>query len=347
MNTKSGSRGADKKRKAVTQADVAREAGVTRCMVSFALNSESGKSVAPETRKRILAAVERLHYHPNKYAQGIHYGNEGMAEKQIGVILNSAETFVRPYYAEMIAGIHSAAYQADYQVKYIRFLDDLRDPVKFNQFIHPEEIGSIILVATGGELKGEADQKLMDEIRARIRRVVCIEWRREGCSSIDFSRFDAAKMATAHLFERGYSDVAYIGELDERVDGFMSAAREHGVTDTSRLRVEGAFTMESGIDAIQKFEGNLPRAICAGSDEVAIGALRYLNERKILVPRQIAIASIDDIEMSKYTNPPLTTVNVRKRAMGMRAVDLIVKKLAEGEAQSVLLPVDLVPRAST
>ena len=92
----------DSRGKKVTQNDVAREAGVTRSMVSYVISGSNERSVAAETRKRILEAIDRLGYRPNKAAQALQQGNEGFAKNQIGVVLCSPDVFRRPYYAEII-----------------------------------------------------------------------------------------------------------------------------------------------------------------------------------------------------------------------------------------------------
>jgi LacI family transcriptional regulator len=109
--------------------------------------------------------------------------------------------------------------------------------------------------------------------------------------------------------------------------------------------------MASGYEAIKRLHKtckNMPQAICCGSDEVAIGVLLYLNEQSIAVPKKTAIISIDNIETTNYTNPQLTTINVQKRAMGSRAVEMIINKSAGyGEnALTLLLPTNLVIRKS-
>jgi LacI family transcriptional regulator len=94
----------------ITQNDVARLAGVTRSMVSYVIN-DSGRSVAPVTRQRILDAIRELEYKPNKFAQALSMGSKGiLADQNIGIVLCNAEIFLRPYYAEILAEIHQAAH---------------------------------------------------------------------------------------------------------------------------------------------------------------------------------------------------------------------------------------------
>jgi len=103
------------------------------------------------------------------------------------------------------------------------------------------------------------------------------------------------------------------------------------------------------VQKLHQSRGVLPRAICAGSDEVAVGILFYLHEKGITVPAETALISIDNIEMAEYTYPQLTSINVQKRAMGYRAVEMIVNRAAgRGEnALTLLLPTNLVIRKSS
>jgi len=335
----------------ITQNDVACRAGVTRSMVSYVLNG-SNRSVAPETRKKILNAISELEYRPNKFAQALSMGNMGvLADQHIGIVLCNVEMFLRPYYAEILAGIHQAAHEKDFHIRFIRFFDELKNPVLFNQLIHSEEICGLLLVALDQCMETPEDKRLIERIQEQIDQIVCVEWQMPGLSSVSFDRQAAAYQAVKYLFDQGYRDIAYIGETDQRVTGFKQAFLEYRAEDISGLYIDAAADMASGRLAVQRLHqsrGHLPGAICVGSDEVAVGILPYLHEQGIAVPGDTAIISIDNIEMAEYTNPRLTTINVQKRAMGCRAVEMIVNHSAgQGEnALALLLPTNLVIRKS-
>ena len=338
--------------KKVTQNDVAREAGVTRSMVSYVISGSSERSVAPETRRRILEVIDRLGYRPNKAAQALQQGAEELASNQIGVILCNADVFRRPYYAEIIAGIHTAAHQNGYHVHFIRFFDELKNPVLFNELIHPEEIGGLILVSTDQCIKSEEDKRIISRIKESIDKIVCVEWKCEGLSSVVFDRQDTARKAAEYLFKNNYADgeVAYIGEQDDRVLGVRMAFIENCRPVTDLGTIMPAFNMDGGYECIKSLaeKGTLPRAVICGSDEVAIGVLCYLTQNHIEIPRQVAVISIDNIEIAAYTTPPLTTMNVQKSAMGQRAVEMIVNGSASQKqgALCVSLPTEIIKRSS-
>jgi len=334
----------------ITQNDVACRAGVTRSLVSYVLNGN--RAVAPETRQKILNAISELEYRPNKFAQALSMGNRGvLADQHIGIVLCNFEMFLRPYYAEILAGIHQAAHEKDFHIRFIRFFNELKSPVLFNQLIHSEEICGLLLVALDQCLETPEDRQLIGRIQEQIDQIVCVEWQMPGLSSVSFDRQAAAYQAVKYLFDQGYRDIAYIGETDQRVTGFKQAFLEYRAEDIPGLYIDAAADMASGRRAMQRLHqsrGTLPGAICVGSDEVAVGILSYLHEQGIAVPGDTAIISIDNLEMAEYTTPQLTTMNVQKRAMGCRAVEMIVNHSAgQGEnALALLLPVNLVIRKS-
>jgi LacI family transcriptional regulator len=321
-------------------------------MVSYVING-SGRSVAPVTRQRILDAISELEYRPNKFAQALSMGKKGvLADQNIGIVLCNAEMFLRPYYAEILAGIHQAAHEKDFHIRFIRFFDELKDPVLFTQLIHSEEICGLLLLAVDQCVKTREDNQLIECIQAQIDQIVCVDCQIRDMSSVLFDRQAAALQAVNYLFAQGFYDIAYLGESDQRVSGFKQAFLERG-KDISGLYIDEAADMASGLKAVRKLHqnrgGTLPRAICAGSDEVAVGILFYLREQRIAVPEETALISIDNIEIAEYTNPQLTSINVQKRAMGYRAVEMIVNGAAgRGEnALTLLLPTSLVIRKSS
>jgi len=336
----------------VTQDDVARLAGVTRSVVSYVLNGNS-RAVASETRDRILKAIEELGYRPNQAAQSLGFGRESpRALKQIGIVVPSVELFLRPYYSEILAGIHLQAHENSYHIRFIRFFDELHNPIVFNSLISDDAVGGLLLIALDQALKTDEDRMLLAQMEDRIGNIVCVEWQKEGLPSVFFDRQDAAAKATAHLIGQGHQRLAYIGESDQRVIGFRQALLARGLPQPGPGLIEPGADMRSGFAAAQRLTAAHPEvtAVVAGSDEVAIGILRCLSQQGIGVPSQISVVSIDNIAMAEFANPPLTTVNVQKAAMGRRAVQLVIDQDRRPHQTdgpfSILLPTTLVVRES-
>ena len=340
-------------KKTVTQNDVAKAAGVTRSMVSYVINGNSERSVAPETRERILKVIEELGYRPNKAAQALQLGDVAFASKNIGIVLPSSSLFLRPFYTEILEGIFTAAHEHHYNVKFIRFFDELKDPVLFNELIHPESIGSLILVAVDQAIKNGDDEKILEKTCSMIKKTVCVEWKKDGLTSVSFDRQDTAKKAAEYLIKKGFSEIAYIGENDERVFGVQQALLQHNLNAVQEyFYLAEGFDMKTGYNGMksiaEKNKGVFPRSIVCGSDEVAMGAMCFLNEKGIKIPEQVALISIDNIELAEYTTPSLTTINVQKKAMGHKAVEMIINdSIGQGEsALCITLPSEIIERKS-
>jgi len=317
-------------------------------MVSYVLNG-THRTVAPETRERILQAIQDLGYRPNKAAQSLGSGLDNpLASRQIGIILNRAEVFLRPYYAEILAGIHAKAHEEDYHIRFIRFFEELRNPILFNSLIHGEEVCGLILIALDQSLSTPEDEALVAQIQERIDNIVCVEWQHPGLASVTFDRQEAALTAARHLVGLGHRRLAYIGESDQRILGFRQALAEAGLTDPEI--VEYAADLRGGFDVAAQVLPGHPEltALVAGSDEVAIGILRWLDQAGVAVPGQVALVSIDDIEMAEFSNPPLTTIHVEKTKMGRLAVQKVIQFAADPEEgpSTTLLPSRLVVRRS-
>lgn len=334
----------------VTQADVARRAGVSRSIVSYVIN-DGPRSVSSETRERVLKAIEELGYRPNKHAQKLtRQQDKTIVEKYFGIVLADVEMFRRPYYGSILASIHEHAHAQNGHIRFVRVFRDLRNPVLFNELIHPDEISGLILLGVDQVLSRDEDRWLLEQILSRIDNAVTVEWQWNGVPSIQFDRQDAGYTATRHLITLGHTRLAYIGQSDKRLVGFQQAAWE------ASIDLEPQFVLSDADDAQKGYEGcskvmqlpELPTAFLAGSDEVAFGVLKSLHDHGVQVPNQVALVSIDDIDLSSFVSPALTTIHVPKEDMGLYAVKTLVNYSTQPDMPpaSIILPTVLIIRES-
>lgn len=334
----------------VTQADVARKAGVSRSIVSYVIN-DGPRSVAPETRERVLRAIDELGYRPNKHAQMLmRQQDTSVSEKYFGIVIAGVDMFRRPYYGGILAGIHEHAHAQQGHIRFVRVFRDLKNPVLFNELIHPDEVSGLILLGIDQVLASDEDQHLMEQILSRIDNAVTVEWRWNGVPSIQFDRQEAGYQAASHLIHLGHTRFAYVGQSDRRLAGFHQALWEAGIT------IDANHVSSLAKDAETGYEGCLgimeqpdwPAAVVAGSDEVAFGVLKALHDCHVKVPDQVALVSIDDIALSRYTSPALTTVHVPKEDMGFHAVQVLVNYSTQPNTPpaSIILPTTLTIRES-
>lgn len=333
----------------VTQEDVARHAGVSRSIVSYVIN-KGPRSVSEETRQRVLEAIRVLGYRPNKHAQLLSSTADVVAEKYIGIIIAAEYMFQRPYYGHILASIHEHAHQRDLHIRFIRVFDDFNDPALFNELIHPNEIGGAILLGLDQVLTTKDERGLIEQIIDRVAQVVCVEWEWAGVPSVQFDRQNAAYQATRHLLDIGRKKIAYIGPEDRRLQGYHQALWEQRQETDERL-VHFAVAPEWGYACCSDLlrSGAPVDAICTGTDEVAIGVLKCLHEHGLRVPQDVAVASIDNLDISAYLIPSLTTVDIPKSEIGQQAVNTLLTKQANGSGGAVNITVrtQLIVRDST
>ncbi len=336
-------------RKIITQDDVARRAGVTRSIVSYVIN-DVPRNVASETRERVLAAIQELGYRPNKHAQILSSADDNVAGNYIGIILSNNTMFKRPYYGSILASIHEHAHEVGWHVRFIRVYDDFCDPALFDELIHPNEIRGVVLIGPDRDPLTSTDTLLITKIVERVERVVCVEWEWPGVPSVQFDRQNAAFQATSHLLECGRTQIAYIGPPDKRVAGYQQALWEKGIAPEGGYIYFESDAGSAHSSCMRLIQSGLPvDAICAGTDEVGIGILNCLYQYKLNVPNDIAVASIDNLDISAFTIPPLTTVDVPKHEIGRHAFDILVSDQVwkASAAFSVTLPTQLIVRETS
>ncbi|WP_213995602.1 LacI family DNA-binding transcriptional regulator [Arsukibacterium sp.] len=164
-----------------------------------------------------------------------------------------------------------------------------------------------------------------------------------------------AQLAVAHLIKQGCKRVAFLGdirhtEIEMRYLGYQDALRAAGIQPEPALQLNTDFTAQAGylqtqqalFDQLDSLDG-----IFAASDAIAMGAMKALLEHGIKVPQQVAIVGFDDIAMSAYCTPSLTTVKQDTHAGGQLLVAELLSRIDGGQAASQLLPVKLVDRQSS
>ncbi|MBN1202823.1 MAG: LacI family DNA-binding transcriptional regulator [Anaerolineae bacterium] len=336
----------------VTQQDVADYAGVSRAVVSYVLNNGPRK-VSAETRQRVIAAIEELAYRPNKHAQRLKQGSAAV-QNIIGIVTGgqSYNILNRPYYNLVLAGLFDSAHQLNQHIRFFSFFEALKDPVFFNKNIHPDEISSLILLLPKIITETPGHEEILDTMIERIDNIICLEDSIRGLPAVIFDRAAAAFMAVEHLIKLGHQQIAFLAIDDQRKQGYRQALLENNLPyDETLIRILSA--VEPAQSAYQQTlemleTGKTPTAIFTANDEAGIAAIAALHDRGLRVPDDVAITSIDDIELASMIRPALTTVNVPKRRMGMYAIQFLIsqREILSPHAASMVLPIELIVRDS-
>lgn len=340
-----------KQRSTVTQKDIAKWAGVSSTVVSYVIN-EGPRSVAEETRQRVLKAIEELGYRPNKYAQRLKSKTE-QAKRQLGIIIGGgSEILKRPYYGDILSGIYDEAYRQGQRIRFIHFFEELHDPLLVNEHVHPEEISALIFFPLYSALNDPRNQALLNRILGRIDNVVCLEKTVADLPAVIFDRVGAARTAVTHLISLSHQRIGFVGGKGERIIGYRQALLEHELSYDERLIIHPGpkNSPEEGYEgALQLLQqASPPTAIFAVSDEVALGVLGALYDKGVNVPDDVALVSIDDMDFASIVRPALTTVRIPRRQMGIHALRMLAMHEAYPDTQptSTVLRTELIVRQS-
>lgn len=325
----------------VTIKDVAREAGFSVATVSRVLNNSG--PVRDETRRRIEEVAGRLHYTPNVAARSL------ITRKTltIGVLLPD---LYGEFFSEVIRGIDRAARSGGYHLLVSGSHND-REEIEAAVHAMHGRVDGLIVMSPGLEPRA-----IVAGLPRRLPLVLLnCEEGGNGLDSVNVDNYGGAREMVLHLVALGHQRVAIIGgasdnyDARERLRGYRDAVEAEGGVVCEELLVEGDFTESSGHKAARRLLALDPRptAIFAANDSMAIGALSALREAGVRVPEDMAVAGFDDIPIARYLSPPLSSVHVPIRGLGVRAVERLLLAMTNGEEKTrEVLPTRLVVRES-
>ncbi len=327
--------------------DVARASGVSLTTVSLILNNGDSRISRP-TRQRVLAAIERLGYRPNRLAQGLQNRRSNILAILVPQL---GHTFADTYFGELISGIYDRANRSGYKI-----LLEAAAPGFISQKRYLELFDRCFI--DGMLFMGSNDRHLfVREFLDRRRPFILVNNVLPDLDSVACDYAAAARLAAEHLTELGHRQIGLIhGAMDIQTardlkDAFIDTLADRGISLSASRLEDGLYTAEGGAEAAERLLRRDPRitALFAGNDKMALGALQRLAAMGRRVPEDISVIGCDDIHQSAYVTPPLTTIRTPLYEVGRRACQHLIEAV-RGEGTLPLrevLPVELVVRRST
>lgn len=323
--------------------DVAALAGISYTTVSHVLNKT--RPVSEEVRVKVEAAIKRLDYVPSAVARSL----KAKTTATIGLLVPNS---LNPYFAELARGIEDYCERNGYCVILCNSDDNPDKQRNYLRVLLEKRIDGLIVTSAGG------DSGLAQGLAGVRTPMVIVDRGLEGVDA-DLVRIDhhyGAYLATRHLLELGHRDIACIGGpantsvAQMRLAGFRQALQEAGVEVPAGRILESDFSSTGGYRAAaQLLESRPPSAIFAANDMMGIGVLRAAAERNIRVPSELSVIGFDDILMSRYVYPALTTVGQSILQLGETAAELLLRRIAARDLpidQRIVTP-NIVLREST
>lgn len=325
-----------------TMRDVALRAGVSRSLVSTVFRGVPGAS--PSTRARVLEAASDLGYRPDERARQLRSHQNTL----IGVTL----TATQPFHVALVELLHDAVELGGFELS-ITLSSDTRTLERATDGLLAQRCAAMVLVGPTAP-----DDEICALAGSAAGVPVIVADRRIDAPHLDAVRIDdtaALRQLVGHLVGLGHREIAYASgtgyvSADPRLDGYLAAMAEIGLSDRARVIETGGTAREGAAAAMHLLGGGrLPTAIVAYNDRVACGVIDVLWRNHVRVPQDISVVGFDNIAEAAMPHMDITTIEQRPEDLTGAIVDLLLHRLGGEPAAGLQLlpPGPLVIRSSS
>ena len=329
-------------RKRPTIRDVAERAGVSKSLVSLVVNDSP--RVSDKSRTAALSAIDELGYRPSAAARGLVNQRSGL----VGIVMSGSHDV---FYAEILEGV--ASYLAENQLDTVPIIlhgghNRESESKAIDQCL---ELRTECVMLMGSALSDDSIDRIGREVP------VVIVGRRMNSEAIDVVSCDdelGAELATKHLLDLGHRRIAHItggngNGASERETGYCRMMEQAGFKPTL---IAGGYDMKYGTETGHRLlegPGDIPTAVVAANDLVAIGLMDVLRKGGVRIPDDVSIVGYDDIVLAGLDSFDLTTISQSIHQMGETVARLVCQRALDSEQrpQTVLIDPALVVRSTT
>ncbi|MEA4906351.1 MAG: LacI family DNA-binding transcriptional regulator [Anaerolineaceae bacterium] len=333
-----------------TQLDVAKRAGVSRSTVSFVLNGVPNDRVpiSLATKQRVLKAIADLGYEPDARAQALRSG----ATKTIAFVITDIRN---PHYADYVIGIEEIAVENGYHLLISN--TDLNDEGSLINFrdLTRQRIDGLILASSFILESSEANALLNQLVKRKFPIVELSGWYGVDGALSDYQ--DATSEVMKYLLDLGHRRIGMVYGVSahehakDRLLPYLDSQHKAGLVVDHSLLVECGPTIEDGYQAAARLLHHpaRPTAIIAVNDLLAIGVYRAAADAGLQIPKDLSVVGYDNIPMSNYMVPRLTTVSKDAVNLGKKAFELLLTRIQNPDypLQRYTVPAKLIIRDST
>ncbi len=328
----------------VTIKDVAERAGVSIATVSRVINNSD--QVSALVREKVLEVIEELEFRPNPVARSLVMKKSHL----IGVVVPDMSSY---FFGEIMNGIEeiTRTYQYDIIVCNTRGNHELER--HYLDLFYAKQVEGIIFMSW------KLENSVVEHITKIDIPVVMVNRNTSKLTipSVSIDNYKAAYELTHYLLNKGHKKIALIrNSIDvdafglEQYKGYKQALTEHEIEVNKNYVRYGDFSIENSYQIVKSFikEKDIPTAIFATSDVMAIGAINALKDSGYQVPEDVSVVAFNDIRLASIYRPKLTVIHQPLFNIGTVAVKMIIDRI-KGEKSGdniVILPHSLIERES-
>lgn len=328
--------------------DIAREAGVSAATVSRVLTGNV--PVNEKTKERVMEILHKHNFRPSSVARSL----KARRSKTIGFI---APDITNPYFSQLFLEFEVKAAEEGYTVILCNSHSDFARESQILEVLLAKEVEGIVF--TGGRVDYMMLTKKYIHEMERVNRIVplitCSLMPGAKCIQLTSNEQQGIYSLVEHLSGLGHKTLGMVGgRLDVRTafnrrKYILEAAEEHGMTVNAKWLIEGGFTIASGRECMDMLlaQDDLPTAVMAFNDVVAVGALGSMLRHGLSVPRDMALTGFDGIQLTENVAPAITTVVASFKGFADKIMEIILPMDGAGQVSETMLDLELVVRDST
>jgi len=331
----------------LTIKDIAKKAEVSVATVSKVMNGYD--DIGEVTKAKVLKIIKENNYRPNANAQSLRTNKSFL----VGLFFKDHQDsgVKHPFFRGIISGLEERLLENNYDM--ILFSANWEDQFSYLEKCQFRNVDGAILMGVPKD-----DPKLPELLKAKIPSVfIDLDISDDKASYIISDNEKGAREAVRHLAELGHQKIAVIeGEeitipTQKRLAGYKAEMKAQNLEIKDDLIIQGRFSVDGGIKAMEKILKleDRPTAIFCMGDEIAVGAMQTIKEAGLNVPDDFSIVGFDDIEISQYLNPALTTIRQQKDEMGIEAANMVLEMInnPEKKVEAEIIDTEFVLRNST
>ena len=326
--------------------EVAKKAGVSITTVSRILNNDDSFNVSKITKEKVLKVIKQLNYERKKNKNRISQSNISVIKCFDEKIENED-----PYFVSLKINLENMLKKKVSKVKFFD-LEEIEKLIKYNEISNFSLTDAVIFI-------GETSKEKLKFFKSLNENIICVDVY-DTDNITDYIKFDmrnSVEIVLNYIFKLNHKKIGLLvgrnkvvkNLVDFREKYFKEIMVKNGLYREEYLQI-GDFSMESGyimMKEILKLEDR-PTAIFCGNDSIAMGAYKAIRENKLKIPEDISIIGFNDLKLSQYSIPPLTTIKIDTKLIAQETVNSLIE-LLEGKRdyhKKVFLPIELIERES-